>query len=65
MGLFARRPPKPEVVGAEPPAALEVIRRIKVTIDRYWVTSERRMDANLDRPVEPTSEVKDVDGEGG
>jgi hypothetical protein len=60
MGLFVRKPSKPD---AEPPGALEVIRRIKVTIDRYWVTSERQVDASPDSFVEPTPEARDIDEE--
>jgi len=44
MGLFPRRPSKPDDLNPEMSTSVEVIRRIKVTTDRYWVSSERPAD---------------------
>jgi hypothetical protein len=37
MGLFARRPSKPDALDEESLTGMGLIRRTKVTVDRYWV----------------------------
>jgi len=49
MRLFPRRPSKPDDLGSESSPGLEVVRRVKVTVDRYWVASERSVDASPDK----------------
>jgi len=70
MRLFGRRPPKPKAGETELAADLAVIRRIKVTIDRYWVTSERQIpdeeqtvEELPEKPVEPTLESGNANDE--
>jgi hypothetical protein len=65
MRLFARRPPKPDVSGAEPVIGLAIIRRIKVTIDRYWLTSVRQTNGELDHHSESLPASRDVNKEEG
>jgi len=63
MGLFSRRSSGGNAPGSEPFAGLEVIRRIKVTVDRYWVTSQRQVDANAARDKRPIEQAgKTIDG---
>ena len=54
MTLFGRRPPGPGAFGSQPSASLEVIRRIKVTIDRYWVTTRSQVAPPTAPPADST-----------
>jgi hypothetical protein len=59
MGLFPRRPSKPDDLDPEMSTGVEVIRRIKVTTDRYWVSSERPVDASPEKQTLTQQEKED------
>jgi hypothetical protein len=52
MRLFPRKPSRTDAPDSESAVGVEVIRRIKVTTDRYWVTSEQSGEAMPDDPLE-------------
>ncbi len=63
MGLFSRRPSGGDASNSEQFTGIEVIRRIKVTVDRYWVTSATQADPTAAQAEEPKQQMgKTIDG---
>lgn len=58
MRLFGRWLSKPNGLDTESAVGVKVIRRIKVTTDRYWVTSEIPVVATPEQQAEAVAEAK-------